>query len=313
MDDFDITNTSADPETGLRGPGEPVTLQFKSDPDFEAPTDENMDSLYKVTLIATDSTGATDERPLTVFVDNVHEQGEVVLAPAQPLIGMAVTASVNDPDNSVAIITWQWAKSTTATGDFVVIDGATTDTYTPKATDDGYFLRATATYLDMTSEADNPNTPNVDERTQNDVNGTVSAKVPVMTDGDGLADDGTTVEEDSVYRQMETSANAVRFVPTPPGDPDAPVFAASSYERSVTENAEVGSIVGLAVQVDMTDEEEGTTFSYDLDSTITGDDDYFDIDTASGQIRVSEVEFPDPISADLQEPADTVTQTPQIP
>ena len=32
MDDFDITNTSADPETGLRGPGEPVTLQFKNAP-----------------------------------------------------------------------------------------------------------------------------------------------------------------------------------------------------------------------------------------------------------------------------------------
>ena len=308
MDDFDITNTSADPETGLRGPGEPVTLQFKNDPDYEAPTDDNMDGVYKVTLIATDSTGASDERPLTIFVDNVHEQGEIVLSTGQPLIGHSVTASVSDPDNGVAIITWQWSRSETAGGTFEAINGATTDTYTPKSADDGYFLRATATYLDMTSESDDPDTPDVDERTQeDDGGGDISAKVPVMTDGDGIAADGTPVDEDSVYRQMETSVHAVRFVPAPPDDPDAPVFAASSYDRSVTENAEVGSIVGLPVQVDMTDEEEGTTFSYNIDSTITGDDEYFDIDTASGQIRVGEVDFPDPVPADLEVPADTVT------
>ena len=118
MDDFDITNTSADPETGLRGPGEPVTLQFKNAPDYEAPTDDNKDSVYEVTLIATDSVGAYDERPLTIFVDNVHEQGEIVLSTGQPLIDTAVTASVNDPDNGVAVVTWQWSRSLTAAGDF---------------------------------------------------------------------------------------------------------------------------------------------------------------------------------------------------
>ena len=144
----------------------------------------------------------------------------------------------------------------------------------------------------MTSEMDNPDTPDVDERTQEDDNGTITAKVPVMTDGDGFDDEGNVVEEDLLYRQMMTSDNAVRFVPTGPEDPDAPVFSAASYDRTVTENAEVGSIVGLAVQVDMTDEEAGTTFSYDLDATVSGDNDYFDIDTASGQIRVGEVAFP---------------------
>ena len=252
-----------------------------------------MDSVYEVTLIATDSAGAYDERPLTIFVDNVHEQGEIVLSTGQPLIGTALTASVNDPDNGVAVVTWQWSKSLTAGGDFAVIDGATTDTYTPKSADDGYFLRATATYIDMTSEMDDPDTVDIDERTQEVTGGQTNAKVPVMTDGDEDT-------EDKIYRQMMTSDNAVRFVPKGPEDPDAPVFSAASYDRTVTENAEVGSIVGLAVQVDMTDEEAGTTFSYDLDATVSGDNDYFDIDTASGQIRVGEVAFPDPVPAEQQ-------------
>ena len=47
-----------------------------------------------------------------------------------------------------------------------VIPGATTDTYTPVTADDGEYLRATATYTDITSDPDDPDTVNIDERTQ---------------------------------------------------------------------------------------------------------------------------------------------------
>ena len=70
---------SADPTTGLRGPDEPIALRFKSPPDYENPTDSNMDSVYKVTLVATDSKGASDSRAITVFVQNVYEKGKVTL------------------------------------------------------------------------------------------------------------------------------------------------------------------------------------------------------------------------------------------
>ena len=247
-----------------------------------------------MTIVARDrfTGGLTDERPLTIFVDNVHEKGKVTLSTTQPVIGTAVTAAVEDPDNGVAIITWQWRKSGTSTGDFEVITGATTDTYTPVTSDDGQYLRATATYIDITSDPDDPDTVDIDERTQKLVGGNPVAKVPTM--GDGSDDD----PDDNLYRQMMTSANAVRVETPGADDPDAPVFSAPSYDRTVTENAETGSIVGNAVQAVP---EPETVFTYSLGDTISGDDDYFTIDKASGQIRVGEVDFPNPVPTDLIE------------
>ena len=301
VDDFELTSSSPAPFTGLRGPGEPIALKFKNDPDYENPTDENRDSVYKVTIVARDrfTGGLMDERPLTIFVVNVHEIGKVTLSTTQPLIGTAVTAAVEDPDNGVAIITWQWRKAETESSEtFEVIEGATTDTYTPVEADDGKYLRATATYIDITSDPDNPDTVNIDERTQKDENndGVPVAKDPTM--GDGSATDLTGA--DKLYRQVMTSANAVRVDAPGVDDPDAPVFSAPSFDRTVTENAETGSIVGNAVQVDMEDEKEGAKFTYDLDATISGDDDYFTIDEFSGQIRVGEVDFPNPVPTDLE-------------
>ena len=157
VDDFQLTSSSPDPISGLRGPGEPIALKFINDPDFENPTDDNLDSVYKVTLVARDrfTGGLMDERPLTIFVTNEQEDGEVVLDEDQPLIGQPITASVVDPDNGVAIVTWRWEKGNLhgrMTAVWEVIPGATTDTYRPKpdnkATDDrneddnGNYLRA---------------------------------------------------------------------------------------------------------------------------------------------------------------------------
>ena len=86
-DDFELSSA------GLEGPDEPIALRFKNAPDYEMPTDANGDSVYKVTLVASDgSMGGEDTRPLTIFVENVHEQGMARLTaegndPDQPLIG----------------------------------------------------------------------------------------------------------------------------------------------------------------------------------------------------------------------------------
>ncbi len=86
----------------------------------------------------------------------------------------------------------------------------------------------------------------------------------------------------------------MRIDPEDPAAVEAPEFSDSSYDRMVVENAEVGTIVGAPVQVIPELKKNGepeTTFKYDLDATITGHDDLFDIDEESGQIMVSEVEF----------------------
>ncbi len=283
-DDFELSSSSVDIASGLKGPGEPIALRFKEAPDYENPTDENYDSVYKVTLVATDSAGGTDERPLTIFVDNIQETGKATLSaagddPDQPLIGNMITAAVEDPDEGVAIVTWQWHKSKSIglEANFEVILGATTATYTPTDDDDSYFLRATATYTDTMSDEDDPSTVEVDERTQKEVAGSPEAKESNV---------------DNLYRVMAISKNAVRVDPDDPSQISVLEFSDAPYDRSVVENAEVGSIVGAPVRV-MT--EEGKTFIYDLNATETNDNAYFTIDEATGQIRVGEVDFPNPL------------------
>ena len=181
-DDFVITSTGLE-LTGFRGPDEPTALRFASAPDYENPTDANMDSVYKVTIVATDSSGAEDTHDVTVFVENVNEAGEASLSVEQPTVGQPITASVSDPDNHVTVVTWQWSRSETRDGTYIAIPGATSATYVPFAHEDvnpddtSMFLRATATYLDTTSMDDDPSTGNYDERVQNFVDPNVQARL----------------------------------------------------------------------------------------------------------------------------------------
>ena len=65
----------------------------------------------------------------------------------------------------------------------------------------------------------------------------------------------------------------------------------------VVENAETDSLVGAPVRV--TPEKNPKSFTYDIDATVTNDDDYFEIDSGTGQIRVDMVGFPNPIPGDV--------------
>lgn len=278
-DVFELTSSSPDPTTGLRGPGEPIALRFKIDPDFENPLDDNLDSVYKVTLVVTDNGGLTDERPLTIFVQNVQEGGEAELDEPQPTIGTAVNANVSDPDNGVAVVTWRWERATSTTPTaWEVINGATTASYTPVKgedhDDEGYYLRAIATYTDIMSDTDMPGTLRVDERTQN----ATTADPPEAT-----AKNPETAA-DNLYRVVVVSANAVRVPADTPKEETDPQFAMGSYELSVSENAEKGSLVGYPVAVAA---EAGKSFNYTLEDSVTGDEVYFVIATSTGQIRVA--------------------------
>ena len=75
--------------------------------------------------------------------------GTVTLSTQDPIVGIAVTATLMDADGMVSGEDWQWEKSMDksswmdATG-----MGAMTATYTPDAMDEGYYLRAMVTYDD---------------------------------------------------------------------------------------------------------------------------------------------------------------------
>ena len=106
-------------------------------------------SSYEVTVTATDPAGATATATVTITVTNVNEDGKVTLSSVQPREGVALTASLSDPDGTSSSVYWQWARGATQTGNFTNLTSeATQATYTPVTADVGKYLQATATYTD---------------------------------------------------------------------------------------------------------------------------------------------------------------------
>ena len=99
-DDFDISTS-----------GE---LTFKEAPNYEMPADSNRDNVYMATVVATDAgvdsnNKMTAERAVVVTVTNVDEDGTITLSSEQPKVGIALTATLEDPDGIVAdSVRWTW-------------------------------------------------------------------------------------------------------------------------------------------------------------------------------------------------------------
>ena len=128
-----------------------VVLRLKELPDYEDPANSN--NAYRVTITATDSTGLTATQAVLVQVRNIDEPGSVDLYHRQPQARSAITASLEDPDNTQGTISYTWATSTASTlpGTWGVIPRASRSSYTPPAfatTTDPYFLRVVANYTD---------------------------------------------------------------------------------------------------------------------------------------------------------------------
>ena len=96
-----------------------------------------MDNVYEVTVRAADADGKIGTMDVKVTVINEDEDGVVTLSKTQPRVGIAVTASVTDPDGSISGLTWQWYDGiiTEESLDANAIEGANSDTYIPKEID----------------------------------------------------------------------------------------------------------------------------------------------------------------------------------
>ena len=232
-------------------------LTFKDVPNYEKPTDANKDNAYKVKVVARDDAGHRSETDVTVVVTNVNEPGSVTLSSIQPAVGTPLTATVTDPDGDVTNVIWQWTSgSTRATADAEDIDDATSATYTPTAGD-----------------------PADDEDT-GDIGNFLRVRV-FYNDPQGL-DDKDTADEIENQRDVEiVSKNAVRELPETNA---APVFTERSVMREVAENTAAGGSVGDD-PVTATDGDEDV-LTYSLSGG--ADKDAFDIDQASGQIKVGD-------------------------
>ena len=108
-----------------------------------------------VTVQATDATKRIGTKMVTVEVANVEEGGSMRLSAVQPqaatsfyVIGDTDAARINDEDGITSSVKWQWSRSSSMGGTFADIDKATLASYTPKDTDNSYYLRVTASYTD---------------------------------------------------------------------------------------------------------------------------------------------------------------------
>ena len=104
-------------------------------------------SSYSVTVTADDDNGGTDDKAVTITLNNVEEAGTVTLSPTQPAARQAVTATLTDPDVVSGTPTWEWERSNDGNTGWSTV-GTNSDTYTPVDGDLAYFLRATASYTD---------------------------------------------------------------------------------------------------------------------------------------------------------------------
>ena len=133
----------------------PVTrrLQLREPLDYESRSRP-----YQVTVHVSDgrdANGTADDMEtdatldVTINVTNVDEAGMVELSPGAPQEKQELTATLSDPDERLSGIRWQWERALNLTpGDWLDIDGATSNQYTPEMADVDHYLRATASYTD---------------------------------------------------------------------------------------------------------------------------------------------------------------------
>ena len=86
---------------------------------------------------------------LTIAASTADTPGTMVLSTMQPTLGRRVTATLTDADGQPDGVAWQWARSADATATlWSDIAGAVADSYTPTRDDEGWVLRAMASYSD---------------------------------------------------------------------------------------------------------------------------------------------------------------------
>ena len=119
-----------------------ITLRSGRTLDYETMTSVTL------TVTATDRSNMSDTATVTINVVNVDEAGTVTLSSPEPVIGVAVTATLTDPDGATSLVNWVWARSSNNGAGWTDIAGTNSGSYTPVTADVGALLRVTASYTD---------------------------------------------------------------------------------------------------------------------------------------------------------------------
>ena len=140
--------------------GNSFSLSFESAPDYEQPTDANLDTVYEVTVVATDNgmPPLAASHPVTVTVTDVDEPGTVSLSTRIREFNHLLSATLEDPDVPLTEQVWQWQRRDPGS-DWVNIPSLppilsrSKAHYRVAAQDYGRELRATVSYRDAHSRS----------------------------------------------------------------------------------------------------------------------------------------------------------------
>ena len=158
-------------------------------------------------MVGYDDAVGTGRSAVSEATTAVDQKGAVTLAPQQPVVGEAVTATLTDADGDITSQAWQWERSPgTGEPEWSAISGAPSASYTPTAPEDaGKLLRVVVTYTDGTGSgrgATSAPTERVDQRGAV----TLSTSVPDV----GIAVTATLADPDGGVRgvvwQWQTAA-----------------------------------------------------------------------------------------------------------
>ena len=277
-------------------------LQFKKAPDFENTKDKagantatpgatENDNVYDIVVRAIASRAPGDTGPaetvdttVAVTVTDVDEDGDVTISLLQPEVGIAIMASLTDPDGNVTGESWQWATSEVSAG-ILDIDteahwgdapgeGDTSETYIPAGADltnnpgnttdddpidEGKYLRVTVTYMDENGA---------------DKTARAMSAYPVQARGLGKKNQSPDFEGDKVELSVAETAEVGDDVP---GPVVATVVAPSSTD-----------ILTYGLRTFITKDEGNTGLTAGTEAEAQADLAAFDIDKATGQITVAQ-------------------------
>ena len=228
-------------------------LAFKDSPDYEDPKSKSTGTLAdrNVYNIDVKATGGTQK--VVITVTDVNEDGVVSFDKPQPQVSRGLEASLSDQDKPVSGEKWQWARSSDMET-WTDIDKATTANRNPVADDVGSYLRASVTYTDKHGAGQ-----------------TASAVTDNMVEARTVANAAPSFEDQDDDNNTDSAVEGIQV------------------NRSVNENADIGSSVGKAVSATDADNDI-LVYSLEPSANIDNADDAeaeakkFAINSATGQI-----------------------------
>ena len=241
-------------------------LTFMESPDFENPTDraraaadlnEDEDNNYQITVSATEMRAGSDaplpakrtDIELTVIVGNVDDPGELTLQWLQPEVTVAIGTTLTDPDGDII-----------GTPDRTWYTSKVAD---PEIGDDSHWNviagQTEASYIPAAADE-----------------GKYLRVHVAYTDTQGAAKTADAKSTNPVRAAVSSGANA------------SPDFQDDTDTRTVPESTAVGDPVGDPVTATDTDNDTLTYELIEVANPNDRDDEFFDIDMATGQITVAQ-------------------------